>query len=321
MFDIVQKRVANLSESFSGGYSMAILSLFFTLVTVPLFLFSAPIVPSPIDKIVNVEWNGIPRKYIVHIPSKFSYKALPLVIFLHKAGESAEEAAQKYGWVQKADKESFIVVFPEAIPVNSQTYFDPQKNPKVWNDSIFQNSSIDDSAFLRMIIEEVKQNYSIHPYYIFMTGFSNGGCMTFKAGMELSDLLNAIAPVCGYLPRSSINTELKKPLPLLLISPERSQTGFFTNEANLRLEESIRGWLKLIQVEERHKNEYKNPGETVIHYGPNSKGLEAYSILVKDLSNEWPSPHKTIPKDLSGKPIYYFNATDTIWEFFKKQIK
>ena len=62
-----------------------------------------------------------------------------------------------------------------------------------------EKNPVNDLAFLKTMIELVSKRYATDPKKVFVTGFSNGGSMAFRAGVELSEFLSAIAPVAGRL--------------------------------------------------------------------------------------------------------------------------
>lgn len=69
----------------------------------------------PGDHTVTLKVGDLNRRYIVHVPHAFDGKtSLPVVIMFHGGGGTARGAMRETGWAQKADKEGFLAVFPEA---------------------------------------------------------------------------------------------------------------------------------------------------------------------------------------------------------------
>jgi poly(3-hydroxybutyrate) depolymerase len=52
---------------------------------------------------------------------------------------------------------------------------------------------------LRQLITKLSTEYNVNPNMIFVTGFSSGAQMTERVGVELSDLVAAIAPTSGQM--------------------------------------------------------------------------------------------------------------------------
>lgn len=75
--------------------------------------------PKVTDVEVSIHVDGFVRTYLVHRPPGFnSSKELPAVMMLHGRGGSSHLAAHDFGWVEKSDKEGFMIVFPQALPID-----------------------------------------------------------------------------------------------------------------------------------------------------------------------------------------------------------
>src|SRR4051812_19519530 len=55
------------------------------------------------------------RNAILHVPAATVGRAVPLVIALYGSGDSAEHFQHSSGFDAVADRENFVVVYPEAI--------------------------------------------------------------------------------------------------------------------------------------------------------------------------------------------------------------
>lgn len=283
---------------------------------------------TPHDSIQKVEVDGIKRKYLLHVPALGSNTdRVPLVLVLHGAGGTADGAAKHYGWKEKSDEESFIVVFPEALPLDTTQPSNFKRNPNVWNDGSTRkkNTHIDDSAFLRQVIEEVSQRYKVDPKGIYMTGFSNGASMTFKAGIDLSNLLAAIAPVSGHLWLK--NPRPKRVISLMLITGDSDpmnplKGGRATNpwsplgHHSQPMEDSVKIWAQLLKENDKNAVVVDLNGVKIKRYGPNSSGQEALFIVVPGQGHEWPGSDRLLPLKTSGPNVKIYNATNAIWDFF-----
>jgi polyhydroxybutyrate depolymerase len=279
---------------------------------------------------VSLIVDGLKRTYLIHVPGTDTKKEFPLVLMLHGAGGSADHVAQRYGWREKADKESFIVVFPQALPIDPYKAPRFATNPNIWNDGSnrTRQEQHDDIAYLRAVIQDVVKKNSIDQDAIFCTGFSNGASMCFLAGVELSDIISAIAPVAGHL-------WLKKPKPKRLISmmlitgsedplnplnggPSKSLWGN-ANAEKPPMIDSVNAWLRFLGIPDTQKKETKDGDVLTTLYGPNAKGLEVVYVVIDGQGHEWPGSERTLPKVITGNNDTTFNATDAIWNFFKEQ--
>jgi polyhydroxybutyrate depolymerase len=279
-----------------------------------------------IDTTYGFQLDGFERKVVVHVPPKEKGPA-PLVVVLHGAGGTAYGASQKFGWLQKANKEGFIVAFGEALPLNTDASARFLTNPNVWSDGFHRpQGKVDDIGYLKRAINEVTTRHEVDPKKIYMTGFSNGASMTFRAGVELSELLAAIAPVSGHLWLE--DPVPKRALSMLLITGDNDpinplEGGETINPWMLKKEykppmnRSVEAWLKLVDIPAVDKQVEEKPDATYTRYGPNQRGLEVVYIVVKGQGHEWPGGIRALPELVTGPTVSDFNATDVIWNFFR----
>jgi polyhydroxybutyrate depolymerase len=274
----------------------------------------------------DFEIQGMQRRYLVNAPK--SSQPMPLVVVLHWWGGNAEAAAEQLQWVGKSDKERFIVAFGEAMPMDVKMPSNLKSNPNVWNNGLENGQTqADDIAYLKYVINDLSQRFSVDPNRIYVTGFSSGGSMAFRAGIELSDLIAAIAPVSGRL----LIKDLKpaRLMSVLLITgsadPLNPLEGLATkNPQGKSLErapmiDSIKAWLPLLGLDESQQTVKKKRGLTITTWGPNPKSLEAIFVVVEGLGHQWPGAGNVVPASFAGNNVRFFNATDFIWDFFKTQ--
>ena len=279
---------------------------------------------------IKLAHGDFSRRYLIHVPHTLTKMAHPLVLVLHGAGSKSEDAATHYGWVQKSEKESFIVAFPQAMPLDPSRPANFKTNPNNWNDGHERREKkIDDISFLRKVVEDISAHHLIDNNRIYMTGFSNGASMTLRAGIELSDIIAAIAAISGHLWIK--NPHPIRPMSMLLIAggmdPFKPLKGGFERNPWLIKEEvippmksSIEKWVKLIGIDESNKILKSKNGIDVISYGPNKNDLIAVFIVLAEQGHEWPGGQRVLPETISGKNIQTFKATDVIWNFFKTQM-
>jgi polyhydroxybutyrate depolymerase len=79
--------------------------------------------------------NGHQRQFLVHLPEGTRQAGpLPVVVMFHGAGATAEWTAEETGWPAHADREGFIVVFPDGLPRDPSAPRQFLANPQIWND-------------------------------------------------------------------------------------------------------------------------------------------------------------------------------------------
>lgn len=141
-----------------------------------------------------LEFGGRTRTYLVHPPKGYEGKLpLPLVLVLHGAIQGATNVERMSGMSAKADKENFLAVYPNGTSGSGLA--------PTWNAGACcgyaQMNKVDDTGFLRALIDRLEHDYPIDPKRVFATGISNGGMMSYRLACEMADRIAAIAPVEG----------------------------------------------------------------------------------------------------------------------------
>lgn len=121
--------------------------------------------------------------YILYVPANFQPNVSGLVLALHPRSSTGEFMESLTRLNRKADEAGFAVLYPET-------------GLRWWN-WFFRPGA--DSEAIRTIISTVQVKLKADPKRIYATGYSDGAEMTHRIGVELGDILAAIAPVSGTL--------------------------------------------------------------------------------------------------------------------------
>ncbi len=148
--------------------------------------------------------NGYSRPYLVYTPRLLSSHP-PIVFVLGGVGSSASSTAQELGWTEQADRNGFLVVFPEPLPTDPGKPFVKRVNTTFWEMQgsrkhlIGQRAPVDDDGYLMALLHQVLRTEPVDSRRVFLVGFSS-------------------APAWfNYLPRDTPNSS-----PLLPRSPRHS---------------------------------------------------------------------------------------------------
>lgn len=141
----------------------------------------------PGDYTVATISGGIPRTYLVHVPASYNgSQAVPLLLDIHGFSSYAADERKYSGQLEESDARGFIAVWPEGIGLS-------------WNAygccAAANAANLNDVAFLRQVIGQVKQRANIDSDRVFVTGISNGGGMAQRMACEAADLVRAVAAV------------------------------------------------------------------------------------------------------------------------------
>ena len=145
--------------------------------------------------------KGNIRTFLVYVPKR-TKSPKSIVLVLHGGGgrglEVATPDAHPLSVFRKvADRERFVVVYPEGLPSN-----DLQKLTG-WVDCRSDNlvsSGADDVAFLESLVRKLTREFRLKGSEVFMAGGSNGAQMTQAFAFHHPTLIGGIASGAGSLP-------------------------------------------------------------------------------------------------------------------------
>ncbi len=270
--------------------------------------------------------DGRTRSYNVYVPSGHNgQRPLPAVVMLHGAGATGTGVIAETAWSEKAEQQGFIAVFPDAVRAAPSAPPGFLTNPQLWNDGSGRGQSllngIDDVKFLDLLLTDLAKKYAIDKQAVFLTGFSNGASLAFRAAALLPGRVAAIAPVAGpYWPLPS--APARRPhVPTLFIVGTADpfnplDGGRITHPwgsfAQPPLLDSLREWAGL------------NGCEGGLEPAAGRQGIRSLACasfplriyLVEGLGHMWPGGTPQFPAAYIGTDPGTLPATDVIWEFF-----
>jgi polyhydroxybutyrate depolymerase len=263
------------------------------------------------------------RSYVIRAPGDLANGngRVPLVLVLHGGGGNAENAEKVTGFTDKARREGFIVVYPEGTG--------RRKNKLLtWNAGHCcghaMENRVDDVGFIGALIDKLIESYPIDPKRIYATGMSNGGMMTHRLGIELSNKLAAIAPVVGTVfgdekrpehPVSVImlNGLQDKSVPYQGGPPGGHFTGAWDGTPAKPALDQAAFWAGADGCTGGPIKDNHGTYTRWQYHCPAGRAVELY--LVDDNGHAWPGGKKG--SFMGDKPSSIFNGTDVIWDFFK----
>jgi polyhydroxybutyrate depolymerase len=156
------------------------------------------------DQTCTLTWNNLSRVYLLHVPSSF-VPGQSAIIFGFHGSQGSGPTFSGASLTAKADQVGFAVVYPSAT--------NPPNNTGIWQfdgvDSDDGSSWLwtergatppDDIGFIRQLIATLQAGLRPDPNRIYAVGFSVGGIMAQRVGIDLSDVVAAIGSVEGGLP-------------------------------------------------------------------------------------------------------------------------
>lgn len=130
------------------------------------------------------------RDYEVHIPAGLT-GAAPMVVVLHGCAQDAGAMRELTRFDQLADKEGFVVVFPEQ-PVSANIQ-------RCWNWFLPSNQDRNsgEALILGSIVQEVQSHVLIDSKRVHVTGLSAGGAMAVVLASTWPDLFASVGVASG----------------------------------------------------------------------------------------------------------------------------
>lgn len=138
--------------------------------------------------------GGEERPVDVFVPTTYDGStALPLVVLLHSYSITGAFAVGAFGFRAVAEERGFLLAVPEGLR--------DSRNSPYWNATSgccdFDRSGVDDSAYLRRVIEDVQARWKVDRKRIFTIGVSNGGFMGHRLACDHADLIAGIVSIAG----------------------------------------------------------------------------------------------------------------------------
>lgn len=277
----------------------------------------------------TIDVDGRRREVLLHVPDRLAPPA-PLVITLHGGGGTARFAQLATGWSDKADREGFLVAYPEGTRRDASRGASFLRNPQFWNvgsgsGGYVEREKIDDSGFIGRLIDELQAEFPIDPARIYATGFSNGASLAMNLAIDLPGRLAAVAAVAGPLWRT--DRAPSRPTSLIYITGDEDPLNpleggevvspWGRSHHREPLQQTIDLWSQWIGCPGPAMESEPSPGVKRRRYGPGAAGAVLEFLVVVGMGHVWPGGREVLAERLVGPMSHKLNATDAIWDFFQ----
>jgi polyhydroxybutyrate depolymerase len=253
--------------------------------------------PGSYERMLTTESQ--PRLYLLYVPPGLdSSQPVPVVMAFHGYSSNGLRFRDVTGFNTLADANSFLVVYPEG-----------EGGDHSWNAggccAGARAVDLDDVAFVRQVVADLKTVANIDSRRIYAMGHSNGAMFVYRLACEMSDTFAAVAPVAGPLFYSPCNPA--QPVSVIHVHGLADTSvpyagGQFSGMAFPSAEESIAAWVKLDGCS-GEAQVGKQGIVTHTSYATCQVGSAVELYAIDGLGHTWPQPE-------------VWPASDTIWEFF-----
>lgn len=264
------------------------------------------------------------RDYILHVPKSYRRdRPSALVVLLHGHGSHAQTFEQLTGMSGKADKNDFIVAYPQALG-----------SPSVWHTGVDGSARIDDVAFIRILIDSISSAYNIDPNRIYVAGHSNGAFMAYRVGSALSSRIAAIGISAGSIGRITSRGDTVRiqapsnPVPVIAFHGKDDNMVPFDGGKEtdgprriVPVPQSIRFWVNSDGCNATPDTTVLEKGNVIRDdYTGCRAGSEVVLYTIVDGTHKWPGD-KTPWWKFWGHTNDTLSATDEMWSFFRAHPK
>lgn len=161
------------------------------------------------------------RPYAVTTPSKYDAKVpTPLVVLLHGYSGNAAVQDAYFKLSALAQTKTFLVALPEGTKDAIDNQF--------WNASDaccdFTQTGVDDVAYLKAVIADMKSRFNVDAKRVYVVGHSNGGFMAHRLACELSAEIAGIVSLAGAVYADPAKCTASEPVAVLQVHGDADET-------------------------------------------------------------------------------------------------
>jgi polyhydroxybutyrate depolymerase len=300
-----------------------------------LLLQAAPTV-APGNHSFSLRFGDRTRRFIVHMPPQAREgRPLPVVLSFHGGGGTAKDQQDHVRTDPLADREGFIVVYPEGTGML-------RRRLHTWNAGsccgYAHDHHVDDVGFIRALLDDLARRTPIDRRRVYATGHSNGAMMAYRLAAELGDRIAAIAPVAGGMVVDSIRSP--RPVPIMhfhSVDDPRALFGGgvgppfpFTNSRVVHpvMDSVIAHWVAFDHcpatpsvgdtIHGRPGTPSATHTATPIRYGPCAEGSEVVFWKLTGAGHVWPGAGEQAWQQYVGPATDVIGADTLMWRFFQR---
>lgn len=299
------------------------LALLFLILAILACARSKPVSTPTTDTTRTINFGGMERTYILHVPPSYDGKPVPLVMVFHGGGGNAENAVKMTNFNAFSDNKGFIVAYPSGTGRLEDKIL-------TWNSGtccgFAQANNVDDVGFVRTMIADIQTIAAIDSKRIYATGMSNGGIISYRLACEASDLIAAIGSVSGTQNITPCNPQ--SPISVIDFHGTADQhlpyNGGIGDKSLagtdfVSVQDSIQFWVKEDQCSSTPATQkYADIQQDTYSNCANGTTVELYTII--NGLHAWPGSDG--PGWIGGDlPTQSISATQLIWDFFASHPK
>jgi polyhydroxybutyrate depolymerase len=280
--------------------------------------------------------GGRERSFVLYTPDGVGIGE-PLVIALHgRLGTGA--GMEKLTHLERiAARERFLLIYPDGVR-------------KSWNDgreTPAEKEGVDDIGFIRALMDSAVRHCGVDTKRIYVTGISNGGFMTMRVAVELSDRVAAAAVVAATMDEGTapgangrrgshagLGSTISPVSVLIMHGTDDPLVPFEGGSVHSNAvgpifshDSTVNWWVKADGCggtpSARSIADSAGDGTTVTirDYTGGARGTEVISCVIQNGGHTWPGGWQYLPVFMVGKTSRNLDAGEAIWAFFKRHAR
>ncbi len=275
----------------------------------------------------SLQHGGREREFLLHRPSKPASPA-PLLIVLHGGGGDMKgmKRLTRFAFEKLAEPEGWLVAYPDGT--------DGHWNDGRENERIAARENVDDVGFIASVIDAIDAEVPVDRARVYVTGASNGGMMSNRLAIELSDRIAAAAPVIAQIPAPiASRSRPTRPVPVLIINGtqdtlipwEGGEPTVLGKKLGriLSTEETVAYWTSQNGCTGRPTVEWlpdRVPDDGTRVCRESYAGAAPVVLYrIEGGGHTWPGGVQYLPEMFIGRTSRDLDATAAIFSFFKEQ--
>jgi polyhydroxybutyrate depolymerase len=265
--------------------------------------------------------NGYNRPYLIHRPAHLPAHP-PVVFMLGGIRSTAQSTSEDFNWIGEADRNGFLVVFPEPVATETDQPPDRHTNITFWEMKGSRTHHlapgalpVDDDGYLMAVLHEVLRRDHVDHRRVFFAGFSTGSgavqLLATRHSTEISGIVAVATPLMDPPPN------LAHPVPILYIHGDLDEqfSGFEVNSPHFATTPHGNwvtwGYLNGCRIQTAEKMNWG----VQLSWQQCKDGVPVVADFVANLGHEWAGSLDSA-RDKQPQPAEVLDFTDMAWHFF-----
>ena len=274
----------------------------------------------------SIVYKDLKRKYIVYTPAAYASRprqTFPVVVNYHGGGMTMREQMLYTQMNRSADREHFIVVYPQGVNQDWNVGF-----------GMDYKDGSDDIGFTAAMLDQIAREYRVDRARVYATGLSRGGFFSLRVAAELPQLFAAVASVGAPMPRPVMAHHVSRvKVGVMLMHGSADSIAAYDGKAGdgkasgyLSAPDTYQYWLKhndlgAARPSSRTIERDRGDGAEITHVEQGADGVSVALVTVRDGGHSWPGADPFNVGLPLGKTSRVIDANATIWEFLAKHRK